>query len=320
MTPPPVPAAGQPSARRVLLASPRSFCAGVERAIGIVERALEIHGAPIYVRNQIVHNIHVVRELERRGAVFVAELAEVPPDAVVIFSAHGVSPAVRAEADERGLRVIDATCPLVTKVHAEARRFVERGDTVVLIGHAGHEEAVGTLGVAPGRIQLVQTADDVAAVRPEGRVSYVMQTTLSMDEAAGVAAALRARFPEVSAPHSDDICYATTNRQNALRAVVREAELALVVGSANSSNSVRLVELARREGIPAFLIDAADDIDPEWLRGVRTVAVTAGASAPPSLVEAVVAVLRDLGPVHVEERAVATESIRFQLPKQVRRA
>jgi 4-hydroxy-3-methylbut-2-enyl diphosphate reductase len=215
--------------------------------------------------------------------------------------------------------VIDATCPLVTKVHTEARRFIQRGDTVVLIGHAGHEEAVGTLGVAPGRIQLVETAADVATVRAEGRVSYLMQTTLSVDEAADVAAALRARFPELSAPRSDDICYATTNRQNALRAVVRDAELALVVGSGNSSNSVRLVELARREGTPAYLIDAAGDIDPEWLRGVRTVAITAGASAPPSLVEAVVARLRDFGPVQVEERPVATESVHFQLPKEVRR-
>jgi 4-hydroxy-3-methylbut-2-en-1-yl diphosphate reductase len=306
--------------RRVLLAGPRSFCAGVERAIEIVERAIEIHGAPIYVRKQIVHNVHVVGDLERRGAIFVDELDEVPPGAPVVFSAHGVSPAVRGEAKDRGLTAIDATCPLVTKVHAEARRYVDRGDTVVLIGHRGHEESEGTLGHAPDRITLAETVEDVAALEADGRVSYLMQTTLAVDEAAEVAAALRERFPEVAAPSSDDICYATTNRQNAVRAVVGEADVTLVVGSANSSNSVRLVEVSRREGTPAHLIDDADGIDPAWLEGAGTVAVTAGASAPPSLVAAVVERLREFGPVEVEERVVATESVQFKLPKEVRRA
>jgi 4-hydroxy-3-methylbut-2-enyl diphosphate reductase len=305
--------------RRILLVGPRSFCAGVERAIEIVERAIEIHGAPVYVRKQIVHNVHVVADLELRGAVFVEELDQVPPGSTVVFSAHGVSPAVRAEAKARSLDVIDATCPLVTKVHAEARRYVERGDTVVLIGHAGHEESEGTLGEAPGRIQLVETADDIASLDTGGRVSYLMQTTLAVDEAAVVADALRERFPDVAAPSSDDICYATTNRQNALRAVVSEADLALVVGSVNSSNSVRLVELAHREGTAAHLIDRPDDIDPAWLDGVTTVALTAGASAPPAVVDAVVERLRALGPLEVEERSVATETVTFQLPKEVRR-
>jgi 4-hydroxy-3-methylbut-2-enyl diphosphate reductase len=305
--------------RRVLLAGPRSFCAGVERAIEIVERAIEIHGAPVYVRKQIVHNVHVIADLERRGAVFIEELDEAPPGSTVVFSAHGVSPAVRADAHARGLGVIDATCPLVTKVHAEARRYVERGDTVVLIGHAGHEESEGTLGEAPDRIQLVETAADVAGLHADGRVSYVMQTTLAVDEAAEVASALRERFTDVAAPSSDDICYATTNRQKALRAVVTEADLALVVGSANSSNSVRLVELARRDGTEAFLVDGPDDIDPAWLDGVTTVALTAGASAPPAVVEAVVERLRTFGPLDVEERPVTTETVVFQLPKEVRR-
>jgi len=305
--------------RRVLLAGPRSFCAGVERAIDIVERAVEIYGAPVYVRKQIVHNVHVVTELEHKGAIFVQELDEVPPGATVVFSAHGVSPAVRAEAERRDLTVIDATCPLVAKVHTEARRYVDRGDSVVLIGHAGHEESEGTLGEAPDRITLVETVADVAALDVDGPVSYLMQTTLAADEAAGVAAALHERFPEVAAPRSDDICYATTNRQNALRAVIRDADLALVVGSTNSSNSVRLVEIAQREGSPAYLIDDAGGIDADWLRGAETVAITAGASVPPPVVDAVVDHLRSLGPLRVEERTVTTESVQFQLPKEVRR-
>ncbi len=304
--------------RRVLLAGPRSFCAGVERAIEIVERALERYGSPVYVRKQIVHNVHVISDLEGRGAIFVDELDEVPTGATVVFSAHGVAPAVRADARRRRLTAIDATCPLVTKVHSEARRYVERGDTVVLIGHAGHEESEGTLGEAPGRIQLVETVADVATVQADGAVSYLMQTTLAIDEAAEVADALRERFPGVAAPRSDDICYATTNRQQALRAIVGEAELALVVGSLNSSNSVRLVELAHREGTAAHLIDGPEDIDPAWLEGVTTVAVTAGASAPPSVVEAVVEALRALGPIEVQERSVTTESVQFTLPKEVR--
>lgn len=306
-----------PAPRTVLLASPRSFCAGVERAIEVVEHALTKHGRPVYVRKQIVHNSHVVAELETRGAVFVDELAEVPPGATLVFSAHGVSPAVRTEAERRELAVIDATCPLVTKVHAEARRFATRGDTVLLIGHAGHEEVEGTLGEAPEHTILVE---DVAQARtvtvPDpARVSYLTQTTLAVDETEEIVAVLRSRFPELRGPATDDICYATTNRQHALSSVAADADLVLVIGSTNSSNSVRLVELARRAGTPAYLIDDAGDIDPAWLVGVRTVGVTAGASAPPRLVDEVVAAL---GPVTVLERETATESIRFTLPAAVR--
>jgi 4-hydroxy-3-methylbut-2-enyl diphosphate reductase len=306
--------------RTVLLAAPRSFCAGVERAIEAVEHALDQRGAPIYVRKQIVHNTHVVADLEARGAVFVDELDAVPDGAVVVFSAHGVSPAVRGEAYRRGLDVIDATCPLVTKVHAEARRFAARGDTVVLIGHAGHEEVEGTLGEAPERTVLVQDAADVAALElPDpARVSYLTQTTLAVDETAGVVAALHERFPALQGPASDDICYATTNRQDALAAIAEEADLVLVVGSANSSNSVRLVELAQRRGTPAYLIDDAGDIRPQWLSGVRVVGLTAGASAPPALVDGVVAALAALGPVTVAEREIARETVHFMLPSPVR--
>jgi 4-hydroxy-3-methylbut-2-en-1-yl diphosphate reductase len=301
----------------VLLAAPRSFCAGVERAIEIVEHALEQRGRPVYVRKQIVHNTHVVARLETRGAVFVDELAEVPAGATVVFSAHGVSPAVRDEAARRGLDVIDATCPLVTKVHTEARHFAQRGDTVLLIGHAGHEEVEGTLGEAPNHTILVEDvtqAHSVTVPDPE-RVSYLTQTTLAVDETAAILAVLRARFPQLRGPASDDICYATTNRQHALSTVATDADLVLVIGSPNSSNSVRLVELARRAGTPAYLIDDARDIRPEWLDGVRTVGLTAGASAPPELVDEVVAAL---GPVSVVERETATESIRFTLPASVR--
>ena len=257
--------------RQVLLAGPRSFCAGVERAIEIVERVLERQGAPVYVRKQIVHNTRVVGDLERRGAVFVDELDEVPDGATVVFSAHGVSPAVRDEAARRGLAVIDATCPLVSKVHAEARRFADAGYTIALIGHAGHEEVEGTLGEAPEATVLVQTAADVAALRLRDgeRVAYLMQTTLSVDEAAEVVGALRERFPSMRAPGSDDICYATTNRQAAVRAIAAESDLVLVAGSANSSNSVRLVETCERAGTPAHLIDGAEDIQLELAdRGV----------------------------------------------------
>jgi 4-hydroxy-3-methylbut-2-en-1-yl diphosphate reductase len=301
----------------VLLAAPRSFCAGVERAIEIVELALEQRGRPVYVRKQIVHNAHVVAGLETRGAVFVDELAEVPAGATVVFSAHGVSPAVRDEAARRGLDVIDATCPLVTKVHTEARRFAQRGNTVLLIGHAGHEEVEGTLGEAPNHTILVEDvaqAHSVSVPDPE-RVSYLTQTTLAVDETAAILTVLRARFPRLRGPASDDICYATTNRQHALSTVAKDADLVLVIGSPNSSNSVRLVELARRAGTPAYLIDDARDIRPEWLDGVRTVGLTAGASAPPELVDEVVTAL---GPVSVLERETATESIRFTLPASVR--
>jgi 4-hydroxy-3-methylbut-2-enyl diphosphate reductase len=311
--------AEEATARVVLLASPRSFCAGVERAIQIVERALETFPHPIYVRKQIVHNLHVVRELERKGVIFVDELEEVPRGATAIFSAHGVSPAVRAEAARRSLRVVDATCPLVTKVHSEVRRYARRGDTVVLIGHRGHEESEGTLGEAPDRMVLVERVEDVAGLSIEGPISYVTQTTLAVDEAAAIVAALRERFPELREPPSDDICYATTNRQDAVRDVVRDADLLLVVGSLNSSNSVRLVEIARRGGTPAYLIEDAAGVDPGWLDGVRSVGVTAGASAPPGLVTEVVERLRDFGPVQVTERTTAVETLQFTLPKEVQR-
>ena len=311
--------AGVMQSRRVLLASPRSFCAGVERAIDIVERALAQRGAPVYVRKQIVHNSHVVADLERRGAVFVEDTDEVPPGATVVFSAHGVSPAVRAAADGHDLDVIDATCPLVAKVHAEARRFVSRGDTVLLIGHGGHEEVEGTLGEAPDGIRLVETVDDARRVDVprQGGVAYLMQTTLAVDEATAIADVLRERFPAMAGPRSDDICYATSNRQDAVRAVAREADLLLVVGSVNSSNSRRLVEVSERLGTPAQLVDDATEIDLAWLRGAGTVAVTAGASAPPRLVDGVIAALGGLGPVTVDERPVGTENVHFTLPKEV---
>ena len=306
--------------RQVVLAGPRSFCAGVERAIEIVERALDKHGPPVYVRKQIVHNTHVVVGLERRGAIFVDELSEVPDGAVVVFSAHGVSPAVRDEAARRGLDAIDATCPLVSKVHVEARRFAADGYLVALIGHAGHEEVEGTLGEAPGSAVLVENEADVARLRPEdpGKVAYLMQTTLSADEAGGIASELLQRFPAARGPGSDDICYATTNRQLAVRAVAAESDLVLVAGSANSSNSLRLVETAERAGTPAHLIDDAEDIELDWLVGVSTIGLTAGASAPPAVVDDIVAALGGLGPVEVTERVIATENIRFGLPKEVR--
>jgi 4-hydroxy-3-methylbut-2-enyl diphosphate reductase len=307
-------------ARTVLLAGPRSFCAGVERAIEIVERALELRGAPVYVRKQIVHNTRVVSDLEQRGAVFVDELDEVPDGATVVFSAHGVSPAVRSDAGDRGLSVIDATCPLVSKVHAEARRFAREGYTVALIGHAGHEEVEGTLGEAPSSTVLVQTADDVAAldVPDPSKIAYLMQTTLAIDEAADVAGALRDKFPQMRAPGSDDICYATTNRQAAVRAVATEADLVLVAGSKNSSNSVRLVERSQRAGTPAHLIDGATDIDLSWLPGVSVIGLTAGASAPPAVVSEIIDALSGLGAVTVTERVTTTESVQFGLPREVR--
>jgi 4-hydroxy-3-methylbut-2-enyl diphosphate reductase len=306
--------------RTILLPAPRSFCAGVERAITAVEQALIQHGAPVYVRRQIVHNKHVVAGLEARGAVFVEELDQVPPGATVVFSAHGVSPAVRGEAGDRGLSVVDATCPLVRKVHAEARRFAALGETIVLIGHAGHDEAEGIMGEAPEATVLVQDIADIALldVPDPARVSYLTQTTLSVDETAEIVAALRRRFPQLREPASDDICYATTNRQRALAAVTAEADLVLVVGSANSSNAGGLVELARRRGTPAYLIDGAADIRAAWLRGVRTIALTAGASAPPGLIGTVIEALRGLGPVTVIERESARESISFTVPSAVR--
>jgi 4-hydroxy-3-methylbut-2-enyl diphosphate reductase len=303
----------------VLLAGPRSFCAGVERAIEIVERALEQRGAPIYVRKQIVHNVHVVGELEARGAIFVEELDEVPDGATVVFSAHGVSPQVKAVAARRELDVIDATCPLVNKVHAEARTYARMGKTIVLVGHEGHEEVEGTMGEAPEAIRLVETVDDLEqlAVHNPDEVAYLTQTTLSVDDTSDVVESLRRRFPLLTGPRSADICYATSNRQNALKAVARESDLVLVVGSVNSSNSVRLVEVSEREGTPAYLIDDETDLDPEWLHGARTIGLTAGASAPERLVTRVIDELAGLGSVEVEERTVAEESIQFNLPREV---
>lgn len=307
--------------RQVLLAGPRSFCAGVERAIAIVEAALERYGAPVYVRKQIVHNIHVVRDLEQRGAVFVEELDEVPEGAVLVFSAHGVAPAVRDDADRRQLEVIDATCPLVSKVHVEARRFVGRGDTVVLIGHDGHEEVEGTLGEAPENIRLVESVEDVERleVPDPTRISYLMQTTLAVDESQTIVEALARKFPQLSGPSSDDICYATTNRQRAIRAVAQDADTVLVVGSSNSSNSQRLAELAQRECGEAHLVDDESEIEPGWLIGRATIGISAGASAPPDLVDRVVQALGGLGPIEVSERSIGAESVEFLLPKEVTR-
>jgi 4-hydroxy-3-methylbut-2-enyl diphosphate reductase len=306
--------------RTVLLAGPRSFCAGVDRAIEIVERALELRGAPIYVRKQIVHNVHVVARLERLGAVFVDELDDVPPGATVVFSAHGVSPTVRVQAAARGLDVIDATCPLVAKVHAEARRFAARGDTIVLVGHAGHEEVEGTMGEAPDSMTLVERPEDVEGldIRDPGRISYLTQTTLAVDEAYAVVDRMRERFPLLAGPPADDICYATHNRQQALREVARESDLILVVGSTTSSNSKRLVEVAERAGTPARLVDDAGDIRLEWLEDAGVIGLTAGASAPDRLVEQVVEALAQLGPVEVDDRAITRETTRFNLPREVR--
>jgi (E)-4-hydroxy-3-methyl-but-2-enyl pyrophosphate reductase len=310
--------------RTVLLASPRSLCAGVERAIATVDRALAAETGPVYVRKQIVHNAHVVAGLEARGVIFVEELDEIPdpPPAgtVVIFSAHGVAPAVRREAERRGLSVIDATCPLVTKVHAEARRFAGRGDTIVLIGHDGHEEVQGTLGEAPGEMALVESVADVERLRVDDprKVAYLTQTTLAVDETTGIVGALRARFPLLGGPGSDDICYATTNRQRALTEIARQADVVLVIGSDNSSNSVRLVELARRAGARAFLIDGPEGIDPQWLEDAAVIGLTAGASAPHHLVDDVIRFLERLGPLRVTEQGSGAETVEFALPREVR--
>jgi 4-hydroxy-3-methylbut-2-enyl diphosphate reductase len=306
----------------VLLAGPRASCAGVDRAIETVERALATHGPPLYVRRQIVHNAHVVADLEQRGVVFVHEVDEVPEGATVVFSAHGVPPAARERAAERRLRVIDATCPLVAKVHAEARRFAAADRTVVLVGHEGHDEVEGTMGEAPDRMRLVQTVDDVEGLEVEDpeRVSYLLQTTLAVDEANLVVDALRRRFPRLAGPPSDDICYATQNRQDAVRAIAPECDLMLVIGSQNSSNSNRLKEVAERGGCRARLIEDESGLDPDWLRGVETIGLTAGASAPETLVWRVVDALRGLGPMEVEERAITSEKERFRLPTEVRDA
>ncbi len=305
--------------REILLAGPRSFCAGVDRAVATVDRALRRFGAPVYVRHQIVHNIHVVRDLEARGAVFVDDVQDIPGGAVVVLSAHGVSPSVRAAAEERELTVVDATCPLVSKVHAEVRRFAAKGDTVFLIGHDGHEEVTGTRGEAPDNVVVVADPDEARHVqaRDPDRVAYVMQTTLSVDEADRTAAVLRERFPALAAPSSDDICYATTNRQAAVRAVAERSELVLVLGSANSSNSRRLVEVAEKTGTPAHLVDDVSALDLRWLAGVSSIGVTAGASAPPHLVDELLGCLSGLGHIQVDELNVVDETIEFTLPKEV---
>jgi 4-hydroxy-3-methylbut-2-enyl diphosphate reductase len=305
--------------RTVVLAGPRSFCAGVDRAIDIVEQALRRYPRPVYVRRQIVHNAHVVANLQRQGVVFVDELDEVPDGTAVVFSAHGVPVAVREEAARRNLTVIDATCPLVSKVHTEARRFLNHGNEVLFIGHDKHDETEGTLGQAPGKITLVETPADAAKVQVDNpeKVSFLMQTTLAMDEAMDVANVLRERFPMIQSAPTEDICYATTNRQQAVLAVAAESDVVIVVGSKNSSNSVRLVEVCERAGTPAHLVDDASGISPAWLVGARTVGLTAGASAPPHLVDEVIETLRALGNTDVIERVVTREDIRFTLPKEV---
>ncbi len=307
--------------RRVLLASPRGYCAGVERAVETVELALEHYGAPIYVRKQIVHNAHVVRELEERGAVFVDSEDEAPQGATIVFSAHGVAPSVYKRADERGLNTIDATCPLVTKVHVQARRYAAAGYTVLLIGHEGHEEVVGTMGEAPDATVLVQSVEDADALAfPAGtKLAYITQTTLSVDETSQIIAALRRRFPEIYAPKKEDICYATSNRQWAVKELIGEIDLLLVIGSRNSSNSNRLVEVARADGVPAHLIDDETEIDPAWLEDIATVGVTSGASAPESLVERVCDWFRARGVQQIEPYRMVDEDVTFRLPVELRR-
>ncbi len=303
---------------KIYLAGPRGFCAGVERAIDIVDIALRKYGAPVYVRHEIVHNRYVVEQLEAKGAVFVEDLNEVPADAPVVFSAHGVPKAVPAEADRRKMFYIDATCPLVSKVHREAERQHARGNTVILIGHAGHPEVEGTLGQLPeGAIKLVQNAEEVAALEvddPE-RLAFVTQTTLSLDDTADIVAALRRRFPNAIAPKQEDICYATTNRQQAVKALASKVETMIVVGAPNSSNSQRLVEVATKQGCDSFMVQRARELDWSRLEGVRSVGVTAGASAPEILVEEVIAALRERFDVSVEEVNVTQEAVQFKLPR-----
>jgi 4-hydroxy-3-methylbut-2-enyl diphosphate reductase len=300
----------------VLLANPRGFCAGVERAIEIVERALEQYGAPIYVRHEIVHNKSVVESLRAKGAVFVEELDEIPAGATVIFSAHGVAKAVQAEAERRGLRVYDATCPLVTKVHVEVAKMLREGYEIVMIGHRGHPEAEGTMGQSAGGMHLVEAVEDVAALKPTSdKLAYMTQTTLSVDDAAAVVRALKARFPSIRGPKKDDICYATQNRQDAVKFMAPQCEVVIVVGSPNSSNSNRLREVAQHIGAEAYMVDSADDLRPEWIAGRQRIGVTAGASAPEVLVEAVVARLKAMGAQSVRALEGITEGVVFSLPR-----
>jgi 4-hydroxy-3-methylbut-2-enyl diphosphate reductase len=306
---------------KLLLAAPRGYCAGVDRAVQTVEHALDLHGPPVYVRKEIVHNKHVVASLRERGAIFVDELDDtIPEGAITVFSAHGVSPAVHAEAERRGLRTIDATCPLVTKVHREAVKFAAEGYTIVLVGHAGHEEVEGTTGEAPDHIVLVQTEDDVDAleVPDPDRVAYISQTTLSVDETRSIINRLRERFPNIVGPRTDDICYATTNRQAAVKQMAAQCDLVLVIGSTNSSNSQRLVDVARDCGARAHLIDNETQVREEWLEGARTVGISSGASAPEDLVERLVQFFRDRGAEDVQELEILREDVRFMLPKVIR--
>jgi len=310
-----------PSEKKIILLTPRGFCAGVVRAIDVVKIALNLYGAPIYVRKEIVHNRHVVDELRQAGAIFVEELDEVPTGARVIFSAHGVAPSVRTQARERKLQVIDATCPLVTKVHLEAVKFARQGYTIVLIGHKDHDEVIGTLGEAPDATFLVSTVEDVdrLEVKDASRMSYITQTTLSLDETRGIVDRLMERFPSIQGPAAQDICYATENRQLAVKAVIPLCQMLLVVGSQNSSNSRRLVEVCERTGVRAYLVDDLTEVRPEWLEGVTTVAVTAGASAPENLVEQIIESLRQRGFDQLEEMEIKEEDVRFNLPSELAR-
>jgi len=307
---------------KIYLANPRGFCAGVDRAIEIVELALKTYGPPVYVRHEIVHNRHVVESLRAKGAVFVEELDEVPDSVPVIFSAHGVAKSVWEGAQKRGLKVIDATCPLVIKVHHEVNRDHSRGYELILIGHAGHPEVVGTLGQVPDKFHLVSSVEDVErlVVQEPESLSYVTQTTLSVDECLDIVEALHRRFPNIKGPREEDICYATQNRQNAVKELVKQVDLLLVLGAPNSSNSNRLRELGEQYGIPSFLIESYKDIDPLWLRGIKGVGITAGASAPEILVQEVVAFLKDQGATDVEELNVIEEHVQFQLPKELLQA
>ena len=307
---------------RLLLAAPRGYCAGVDRAVQTVERALELYGPPVYVRKEIVHNKHVVEQLRSRGAVFVDQETEVPEGETVVFSAHGVAPSVHRNAEARSLRTIDATCPLVTKVHVEAKKFAAQGYTIVLIGHAGHEEVEGTMGEAPDQVVLIETEEDVDRLQvpdPE-RIAYISQTTLSVDETTAIIARLRERFPAIVGPRTDDICYATTNRQAAVRQMAGECDLVLVIGSRNSSNSNRLVEVARDHGAESHLIDNEAQVREEWLEGKRTVGISSGASAPEELVQRLVDFFRARGTTEVSEFEVVQEDVRFMLPKEIRKA
>jgi 4-hydroxy-3-methylbut-2-enyl diphosphate reductase len=304
----------------LLLANPRGFCAGVDRAIEIVERALALHGAPIYVRHEVVHNKFVVDGLRKKGAVFIEDLSDVPSGSILIFSAHGVSKAVREEAEARGLTIFDATCPLVTKVHLQVSRLREQGKEIIMIGHAGHPEVEGTMGQSGGGMYLVESPEQVAKlqVNDERNLAFVTQTTLSMDDASAIIAALKARFPEITGPKKDDICYATQNRQDAVKMLVKQCDVIVVVGSPNSSNSNRLREVAANVGVPAYLVNDAGELKPEWFAGKQHVGISAGASAPEVLVQGVIARLQQLGAAHVTELQGIVENVVFPLPKSLK--